>query len=96
MGGPKARRRVFTCTCAPVGEGVVAIFWRRQARAHVLRRASSCRLAFCANAQVWTRAQLRAGGKRARAMIGDGLSGGGGGVSPSKAMQTYKKKAGWQ
>lgn len=60
-----AQRRGVVClrACAPVGEGVVAIFWRRQARAHVLRRASSCRLAFCANAQVWTRAQLRAGGR---------------------------------
>ena len=65
---------------------------------------------FLGPSAVWTRLQtrmlrrpptdgfmkLRAGGKRARAMIGDGLSGGGGGVSPSKAMQTYKKKAGWQ
>ena len=39
--------------------------------------------------------KLRAGGRRARAMIGDGLSSGSG-RSPSKAMQRYKKKAGWQ
>ena len=39
--------------------------------------------------------KLRAGGRHARAMIGDGLIGRRVG-NVNKAMQTYKEKAGWQ